>query len=414
MSLPYYRELGWEAEVICVDEKYVEGFRDELLNETVPNEIIIHKIKALPAAVTRKFGLGSLSLRSYYYFKKKGTALLKEKKFDLVFFSTTMFHVLALGRYWREKFGVPFIVDMQDPWRNDFFLGLPNAARPPKFKIAYAIHKRMEAYTMPYVNGIISVSKGYIDVLQQRYPNLRSIPSVVIPFGLAEKDFEFVKQKNIPPEIITQTKDKINVVYVGAVVPQAFLSLLKAFFLAFKKEIADPGRYHFYFIGTSYAIGEQVKVIEKLAKELHLNELITEVPERIPYFSALSTLMHAAILLIPGSVDKDYNASKVFNNIYSGRPIFSFFNKHSLVKDIIEKSRAGIVVGVEGHETEVELTGLISEKMISFQTLHYGVTGPDISMLDEYSARNKTKEQILFFNEVVENNKSYKKTTPFP
>jgi len=139
MSLPFYKEMGWEAEVICVDEQYTDGFTDELLSETIPADIPVHKVKALPLRYTRKFGLGSLSIRSYYHFKQKGTELLEKKKFDLVFFSTTMFHVIALGRYWKEKFGVPFVVDMQDPWRNDFYLSRPKSVRPPKFKMAYTM-----------------------------------------------------------------------------------------------------------------------------------------------------------------------------------------------------------------------------------------------------------------------------------
>src|SRR5689334_25339815 len=123
MSLPYYKEMGWEPVVLCVDESFVSGFRDELLNETIPSDVEVHKTKAWPEKLTRKFGMGSLSLRSYYHFKKKGTELLQARKFDLVFFSTSQFYICALGRYWQKKFGVPFIVDMQDPWRNDFYLG---------------------------------------------------------------------------------------------------------------------------------------------------------------------------------------------------------------------------------------------------------------------------------------------------
>ena len=103
MSLPYYAQYGWEAEVICVYEKYVEGFTDNNLSKTIPSNILVHRVKAWATKYTRKIGLGSLSIRSYFYFKKKGNQLLKEKKFDLVFFSTTMFHVCTLGKYWKSK-----------------------------------------------------------------------------------------------------------------------------------------------------------------------------------------------------------------------------------------------------------------------------------------------------------------------
>ncbi|MBK8087401.1 MAG: glycosyltransferase [Chitinophagaceae bacterium] len=401
MSLPFYKEMGWEAEVICVDEQYTDGFTDELLSETIPADIPVHKVKALPLRYTRKFGLGSLSIRSYYHFKQKGTELLEKKKFDLVFFSTTMFHVIALGRYWKEKFGGPFVVDMQDPWRNDFYLSRPKSVRPPKFKMAYTIHKKMEAYTMPHADGIISVSKGYINELQRRYPVLASIPSVVIPFGLAENDFVFTRRKQIAPEVITATKDKINVVYIGALLRQAFIPMLRALFTALKTHVADIDQYHFYFIGTSYATGTQEKIVEELADELGIPQLVTEIPERISYFSALATLMHADILLIPGSVDKDYNASKVYNNVFAGKPVFCMFHEKSLVFDFIRKTNAGIAVGLNEDDNEVSMLAKIEEVMPGFQTLHLLKPAVIKTEIDKYSAFNMTARQVELFNKVV-------------
>lgn len=400
ISLPYYKEMGWEAEVITVDEKFIEGFRDELLNETIPGDIIIHKIKAWPVKFTRKLGLGSLSMRSFSHFKKKGTQLLKDKKFDLIFFSTTMFHVCALGRYWKKKFDVPFIIDLQDPWRNDFYLDKPRSDRPPKFWMAYTIHKYMEAYAMPYADGVMAVSQGYIDTVKKRYPLLKDVPAVVLPFGCSVNDFELVKSKGVPPEIITRHANKIKVVYIGAVT-KYFLPIIKAFFTAFNNTIIEKEQYHFYFIGTNYTTGATCKLVEALAGDMKMQHLVTEVPERISYFSAISTMMHADILFIPGSMDIDYNASKVYNNILAQRPIFSIFNKQSLVKDVIEKNNAGIVVGVHGNETEQELINLIEAKMELFKILHTQYVLPYMDLFDLFAAKNKTQEQVSFFNEVI-------------
>lgn len=400
MSLPYYKEMGWEVEVITVEEKCIEGFRDELLSETVPGDIRVHRVKAWPVSFTRKLGLSSLSIRSYFHFKRKGSQLLKRKKFDLVFFSTTMFHVCALGRYWKEKFGVPFIIDLQDPWRNDFYLNKPKSERPPKFWLAYNIHKCLEAYAMPSVNGIIAVSHAYIDSVKKRYPVLKNVPSVVIPFGCSIKDFELVKRKKLLPEIIKKNSSSINVVYIGAVTKN-FLPIIKAFFTAFKKMIKQRDHYHFYFIGTNYTSGIHYKPVEELAAEMNIKHLVTEVPDRIPYFAAIATMMESDILFIPGSMDIDYNASKVYNNILALKPIFSIFNIKSLVKDVIEKAKAGIVVGVEGNETAPELSKLIEAKMPFFESLHEKPVSLDMNMFDQFTAKNKTLEQVDFFNEVI-------------
>lgn len=399
-SLPYYREMGWEPVIICVDDQYVEGFRDNFLTETIPPGIDIHKVKAWPLSITRKLGLGSLSMRSYYQIKKKGSQLLQSGKFDLVFFSTTMFHVIALGRYWKEKFGVPFVVDMQDPWRNDFYLSKPKEQRPPKFKIAYTIHKKMEAYTIPHVDGIIAVSQGYIDTLKERYPSIADVPAQVIPFGVSEKDFDFVKNKNLPPEIIDLQDGKIKVVYVGAITP-FFLPLLKAFFLAFKEGVKHKEKYHFYFIGTNYSVGKQLKSVENLSAELELGDLITEEPARIPYFSALATLIHADILFIPGSTDEDYNASKLYNNVFAGKPIFTMFNRKSTVYKFIKDIDCGLVVGLDKDDDELIIREKVENVITAFQELHLTQSKTDYKRLEQYSARKMTEMQVGFFNSVV-------------
>lgn len=398
MSLPYYKELGWEAVVLCVDEKFVSGYKDPLLNETIPHDIEVHRVKAWPEKFTRKFGVGSLSLRSYFQFKKFGSRLLRERKFDLILFSTTLFHVCALGRHWQKTFDVPFIVDMQDPWRNDFFIGKPKAQRPPKYWLSYMLNKKMEAYTMPYASGLMSVSQAYIDNLKDRYGKLKNRPSLLLPFGVSVKDFELVQQKNILPEILKIKK--INVVYMGAV-NKFFLPLIKAFLIAFNNSVSEQQRYHFYFIGTNYSPTASKKPVEKIAKELKMEKLVTEVPQRIPYFSALSTILHADILFIPGSSDADYNASKVYNNIFSGKPIFSIFNEKSLVKKAINETGAGIVVGINETDTVEILTKKIEALMPEFKELHLKKPELNQESVKKYLANSMAGEQTRFFNKVI-------------
>jgi hypothetical protein len=115
-SLPYFKELGWEPVVLAVDEKFVGAYStDPLLLYTVPADIEVHKVGAWETSRTRKFGLSSLGIRAYTHLRRKGDELLKERHFDLVYFSTVAFHVMALGPRWKRKFGVPFILDIQDP-----------------------------------------------------------------------------------------------------------------------------------------------------------------------------------------------------------------------------------------------------------------------------------------------------------
>lgn len=71
MSLPYFEHFGWHAEVVCVDERFSDVIKDPLLLESVPQSTIIHKVAALPKKLTSKIWLGSIALRSLWYYKKR-------------------------------------------------------------------------------------------------------------------------------------------------------------------------------------------------------------------------------------------------------------------------------------------------------------------------------------------------------
>src|ERR1700761_6102280 len=152
MSLPYFKQFGWEAEVVTVDESYSQITKDELLLQSVPPEITIHKVKALNKKVAARLGLGNIALRSLWFYRQKVNAILKEKKVDLVYFSTTQFPVCVLGAYWKRKFGIPYVIDMQDPWHSDYYKDKPKQQRPPKYWFSYRLNKYLEPKAMRHVS----------------------------------------------------------------------------------------------------------------------------------------------------------------------------------------------------------------------------------------------------------------------
>ena len=103
MSLPYFKDYGWEAEVVTIDPKHSDIIKDDLLLESVPSDIPVHLIQAFSKKWTSKFGLGSISLRSLWFYRLKVNSLLKQKKNDLIYFSTTQFPVCILGAYWKKR-----------------------------------------------------------------------------------------------------------------------------------------------------------------------------------------------------------------------------------------------------------------------------------------------------------------------
>ena len=411
-SLPYFKEFGWLAEVITVDSEFIESYSiDNLLLETIPSNTIIHKVKAFSIKFTRKFGLGSLSIRSFLQIKSKGNELLKNRHFDLIYFSTTAFHVMALGPYWKRKFKVPFILDIQDPWRNDFYLNKPVSQRPPKFWFSYNLDKYLEKITIPNVDGIISVSKDYNEVFQQRYPGLNSVVFKVIPFAGSEIDFKIVENHNIVSEQIKFNPDQINVVYIGrgghdmefalSIFFSALAHGLEANPLLFKK-------IHCWFIGTSYAAqGFGKKTIQPVAETFGVENHVSEISDRLPYFETLALLQKADFLFVPGSTDKAYTASKIYPYILAKKPILGIFHQNSSVVEIINATNSGSVVSFEENDELEILTAKVYDTLSNILTKIPFVPDTNWEAFKPYTAREMTLKQCDFFDSVLNGNNSF-------
>src|SRR6201985_428119 len=147
--------------------------KDDLLLLSISEDIKVYKVRALNKKWTSKIGLGSLALRSPWFYRQQVNALLRKGKYDLIYFSTTQFPVCTLGAYWKKRFGIPYVIDMQDPWYSEYYRNKPKHEQPPKYWFSYRLNKCLEPIAMKQVDGLISVSESYITDLKIRYPGIK-------------------------------------------------------------------------------------------------------------------------------------------------------------------------------------------------------------------------------------------------
>lgn len=401
-SLSYYKENGWEAEVVVVNPDLVEGFKDELLLKTIPTDVVIHKVNAFSASTTRKFGLGSIAYRSMYFYWQYVNNLLKKSKYDLIFFSTTAYQICVLGRIWKGRFGIPYVIDMQDPWRSDHYLLLPKNQRPPKFRLSYMLDSWLEKFTMKKVDGIMSVSSSYIEVLKNRYAFLKNIPTQVVPFAAFKLDIEVTSTSSIKNRFFEPSTGAINIVYVGRGGSDMELSntiFLKAIQEGKKvyKEFSDV---KLYFIGTSYDVTSNGKeTIMPLAKTIGIQNQVTEITQRIPYFESLKVLSDADILFVPGSDNIGYTASKIYAYAYLKKPLITLFHSSSSVNGFMSECNAGLAL-----KFDVESEEVIIQKIVDYicQNLKMA-SGSAVNWesFEKYTASFQAKKQVELFNKVT-------------
>ncbi len=406
ISLRYFSEFGWNPIVLSVAPQYTEWEQDSLLLKTIPKDIPVYRTNAFPPQLTRRFGVSSISIRAFPFLYKNGAQIIKKHKIDLVYFSTTMFMLMPIGRIWKKKFGIPFVIDIQDPWVNDVPNPYLKKRYPVKYPLSRLVDRLLESWTMRAVDGIIAVSEPYHKTLRRRYPWIRPEVCRTIPFGGSSVDFEIAAKSRLRNPYFDKNDHLVHGVYVGV------LGVMKdsclAICLAFKKglemypSIFEKVRLH--FIGTDYDIGTRAKgTIAPIARDLGLSDYILEDPRRVPYFLTLKILKEADFLLIPGSPNPDYTASKIYPYILSHKPILAIFHEKSSVVDILRSTRAGNVVSFSSKTTPYQVAKSLLPVWQKFLEKLPFQPSVNWEAFKPYTARETTKKQCELFDKIIKN-----------
>ena len=350
MSLPYYRANGWEPIVLCVGTASQDGVLEPELEQTIPPDIRLVRVPALSLRWTRFLGMRNLGLRCWLHFLWAGTRLIQREKIDLVFFSNTQFVTFALGRIWRALFRTPYVFDMQDPWRTDYY-ERQGSRRPPggwKYQLARFMAWLLEGWSFRRVSGLISVSPRYLDDLRARYPHLATVPTAVIGFGASRDDMIKANALVAPAVRFHREHGEIHVLYTGAsgpVMPHSLTVLFDALKLYHQRSPAQARRLRFHFLGTSYvAPGQGKNSVVPVAESCGVADQVQEIPHRLGHLECVRLQCEADLLLLPGSSDLAYSPSKIYPYYLTGRPILGVVFRGSVLEELLDQLACAHVV----------------------------------------------------------------------
>lgn len=405
MSLSYFKEFGWEPEVVVAEESYSDMIKDFLLLDSVPKDIQVHPVKAFSKKWTSKLGLGSIALRSLFFYRRKVNELLKYKHFDLIYFSTTQFPICILGPVWKKKFGIPYVIDIQDQWHSDYYHDKPKSERPKKYWFSYRLNKYLEPIAMRYVDGLITVSEAYIETLKNRYPSLLHKPYDIITFGAHEPDFDIAEQNSFLSEsIYNKDNGKINLVYIGRGgfdMQQSVSLLLKAFKRGIDQNVDRFKDIHLHFIGTSYApTGSGIATLMPIANNLELANYVTEYTDRIGYYQSINHLQCANGLIVLGSNDPAYSASKIYPYIFAKKNLLAILHPKSSAAQIIEDCNAGFLITLD---SDIDQAFDMFRSYLNNVKLEV-TPSTNWKEFERYRSDYLTKKQVDLFNRVISNN----------
>lgn len=401
LLLPYLIKQGLEVAVMAVHPIDVPGPQDPELEARLPVGLAVTRVRAWPLA---GWGLNGLAQRSFVPLYSKGCELLASGNFDLVFFSTTEFLLHGLGPLWQTRFGVPFCMDFQDPWVNDYYRDNPDTPPPGgrlKHFIVDKLHRVVERSVVNRCSGFLSVSPAYLPMLERRYgPAVARQPRLVSAFPGEPEEFA-------ARELAQQQAGSSNYKtwrYIGR--GGADMSkAASAFFMAWSSAIdqgmlaADAVR--FEAIGTSYAGKEgAIETILPLAQTAGVGDSVCETPKRVGYVDTLRKLHESDALVVFGSDDPHYTASKIYPYLLAGKPLLAVFHEASSVVPVIRSVGGGTCVVFGEHSTIEETAEAICRAW--FEPRQFQSAVPlDRVAFEPFTARSQARDVGEWFARVL-------------
>lgn len=407
MALPFLRDLGWAPEVIAVAPTSVAAPTDPFLERTIPADVPVERVRGLSAGWRILPGLGSVAQRCGFALRRALHRRLRAGPLDgtVVYFSTTQFLVHAMIPELKRRFPVTVAIDYQDPWVNDYYARHPDVMPPGgrlKYGIVYRLARRHERTVAPHVDGFTAVSSRYAEDFRQRYPALAAKPFLVLPFGAAESDFSALARSDVRQRQFDPADGHQHWVYVGRGGTDMAFSL-RAFFRAFRLALERDEqirRVRLQFIGTDYAPAERARPsITPLARECGVGEWVEESPARIGYGETLRCLLDAQALIVPGSDDPGYTASKLYPYVLARKPMLTIFHRDSSVNRIVADTGCARAVTFDGTTTCEALAGSIDEAWFAARSYLEPVV-TNWKAFAPYSAETMTRRLSTFLGEL--------------
>lgn len=399
--LPSY---SWDVVVICVHERCHEQTIDPELNALVPQSVRVLKTGAVSSLATRLFGIGDIGIRAYWHLEKAVSQLLSRCKIDMLFITTSPYYNALAGPRLKRRFGVPFVVDFQDPWISRWGETLPLFS---KGGISHLLATWLEPRVIRYADHVTSVSDAGNEEILARYPALPAAAVSAIPIGGEVSDYAFLPSRAAKSDEVYLDETEFHFSYVGTIWPRCYPALRAVLMALARMKVEHPALYasvRLNFIGTSGRPDDTTSFcVTAEAMKYGVSERITEVPQRLGYLKALSILSKTSATLVIGSDEPHYTASKLFANFASGHPMLAVFHAGSSACDVVRRVGGGKLVTFVEREDPGGFAQRILSAMLEIVGSPHEFRRPSSTELDLLSADFMAKSYAGLFDAVVEN-----------
>lgn len=387
---------GWNPTVVAVGSSFHEETIDPSLRHLLPANVDVDEVTAWPAALCRPLGFGDISLRGQWQLRRRVAELVRQLRPAVIFATVLPGYTALVGRWAKRQFQIPFVLDYQDPWGRD-------ATGPlswNKAGVAARLSRYFEPKILPSVDALTAVSEETLASLRRRSLIRPDLPIEIIPIGADRRDHEVAARYG--SSLIQRIDHSLTIAYVGTLT-EKMLPALRTFLNAMASSRETSEKIQFHLIGTSARPegGDRLN-LKQLIADAGVTEQVHLHPARIGYLDALKTMQEADLLLLIGSTESHYTASKLFPYWLSGKPIMGIFHRDSTIVSLARKlggTRLVLFDSEHGPDTNTsELAALLGE----FSRRNANVIPPrNEGAFEPYSAMGIAGRYAELFNKVA-------------
>src|SRR5262249_51785370 len=196
--------------------------------------------------------------------------------------------------------------------------------------------------------------------------------------------------------------DLVHLTYVGTFMPRSG-ELIRALFRGFVRlRLQQPelaARIRLHFVGTSNQPNDTTSFrVRALAEAEGVADVVHEIPQRLPFLEALGWLTESNGLLLIGSDEPHYTASKIYPALMSKKPFLSLFHRASSAHAILSAAGGGRSLSFSDRAEIAELESALAEglKVLAFAPQSLGVVDPEAYA--PYEARNIARRYAEIFD----------------
>lgn len=375
---------GWKPIVLCVDEAHHEERLDPALARLVPATTEVVKVPAISARITRPLGVGEISLRGMIPLRKRLFELLATRPVDAVLITGSPYYPMLMSSAIRRRFGVPVVLDFQDPWVSAWGAAQARWSKPG---LSHWLATVLEPRALHGASFVTSISDAQNDQLAARHPWLDRERMAAIPIGSDPEDFDALA--NGSADTYALESGCIHLSYVGTVWPPVIPTLRVVLRAIAALRDGHPDLYarlRFNFVGTTANPNDSHGFrVTPLAQAAGVASAVREEPRRIPYLEALSIMRRSHANLMIGSGETHYSASKVYPCLMSGRPYLSVFHRASRAHQVLAAAGGGVALAFSSDAELAALEGAICEglRRVAAEPLSLGRANPAACTADE-------------------------------